>query len=67
MSLVEVSIDPDVALSEVAELAVYRIAQEALTNVSRHARATHAWVELSAHHGLVHLLVADDGVGPPRR
>jgi signal transduction histidine kinase len=62
--LVEVSIDPQLALSEVAELAVYRIAQEALTNVSRHARATHAWVELSSHHGLVHLLVADDGVGP---
>lgn len=62
--LVDVGIDPDVALSQVAELAVYRIAQEALTNVSRHARATHAWVELSSHDGLVHLLVADDGVGP---
>ena len=50
-------------LTAASEVALYRIAQEALTNVSRHARATHAWVELSSHHGLVHLLVADDGVG----
>ena len=45
-------------------LTVYRIAQEALTNVARHARASHAWVELDRVGGSVRLRVSDDGVGP---
>jgi signal transduction histidine kinase len=45
-------------------LTVYRIAQEALTNVTRHAHAEHAWVELTRSDGRVRLRVSDDGVGP---
>jgi two-component system sensor histidine kinase UhpB len=47
------------------ELVVYRIAQESLTNVVRHARATEAHVELSQDGDLVELVVSDDGVGLP--
>lgn len=62
--VVEVRVDPDLELTEAAELAVYRIVQEALTNVSRHADATHARVDISADDSLVHLRVTDDGMGP---
>jgi signal transduction histidine kinase len=46
------------------ELAAYRIVQEALTNVTRHARATSAAVVLHVDDGLV-VEVTDDGVGGP--
>jgi signal transduction histidine kinase len=47
-----------------ATQALYRAVQEALTNVQRHARASHARVTLAAPAGLVMLRVEDDGVGP---
>jgi two-component system sensor histidine kinase UhpB len=45
------------------ELALYRIAQESLTNVARHAQATHVTVALERGGGSVVLRVADDGRG----
>lgn len=42
---------------------LYRLAQEALHNAVKHARANHAWVELAAGDGEVVLTVRDDGVG----
>jgi signal transduction histidine kinase len=42
---------------------IFRVAQEALINVGRHARATRVRVELEAMNGVVGLRVADDGVG----
>jgi len=45
------------------ELAVYRIAQESLTNVARHADATSVTLELESHPASVVLRVADDGRG----
>jgi signal transduction histidine kinase len=62
---VRVRIDPEPGLDEVETLAVYRIAQEALTNVTRHAQAAHTWVELTRADDRVRLRVSDDGVGPP--
>jgi two-component system sensor histidine kinase UhpB len=50
-------------LSDDAELAVYRIAQESLTNVARHARASHVEVTLQPGPDSVVLRVADDGRG----
>ena len=42
---------------------IYRITQEALNNVTRHARALTAWVDLEVGHDRVHLVVGDDGCG----
>jgi two-component system sensor histidine kinase UhpB len=50
-----------------AELVVYRIAQEALTNAVRHANATVVRVQLSIGDGGLELLVHDDGRGLPAR
>ena len=50
-------------LSDVAELAVYRIAQESLTNVARHAHASRVDVTLEPGPGSVVLRVVDDGCG----
>ncbi|MFG1651537.1 sensor histidine kinase [Micromonospora sp. NPDC049275] len=62
---VRVHLDPQPGLDEVGVLAAYRIAQEALTNIARHARATAAWVELVRVGDRARLRVSDDGVGPP--
>ena len=64
--VVEVDVDPGLVLPEATLLAVYRIAQEAMTNIARHAKATHAWVDAAPAGRYVRLRVADDGVGPPR-
>jgi two-component system, NarL family, sensor histidine kinase UhpB len=50
-------------LSEEAELAVYRVAQESLTNVARHAQASRVEVALEPGVGSVVLRVVDDGRG----
>ena len=42
---------------------VYRVAQESLVNVVRHARATRAELSLQAENGEVVLRVRDDGKG----
>jgi PAS domain S-box-containing protein len=41
----------------------YRIIQEALTNVQRHAQAKNAWVQIVHTPAEIRLLVRDDGVG----
>jgi two-component system sensor histidine kinase UhpB len=46
-----------------AELAIYRIAQESLTNVARHAQATRVTVALEQGFDSVVLRVVDDGRG----
>ncbi len=45
------------------EATCFRIAQEALTNVVRHAHARNVRIELSRQQDELHLLVADDGIG----
>ena len=47
------------------EVALYRVVQEALTNVARHSGARTVEVVLRADDGLVRLTVADDGTGAP--
>ena len=53
----------DERLSSEAETTLYRIAQEALTNVAKHARATRVEVILKRQADSVLLIVEDDGVG----
>jgi signal transduction histidine kinase len=50
-------------LPAAVEVAAYRIAQEALTNVVRHAQAQQCLLRLDVHDGLLELLVSDDGKG----
>lgn len=52
-----------VSLSPAAELTVYRLVQEALTNITKYAKARHVTVELAAREDRVHVCVRDDGVG----
>jgi signal transduction histidine kinase len=58
-----VELDDDTRLPPEIETVVYRVVQEALTNVARHAEASHAEVELIASGHRVRATVADDGVG----
>lgn len=55
------------AVDERHSIALYRMVQEALTNVARHARARHASVQLQRDERGLHLTVRDDGVGFPER
>jgi PAS domain S-box-containing protein len=50
-------------LESVIETACFRVAQEALTNVVRHARAREVTVNLQCDQDWLHLVVHDDGVG----
>lgn len=50
-------------LDPAIETQCFRVAQEALTNVARHAKARRVTVELRKHNGYLHLSVRDDGVG----
>jgi two-component system sensor histidine kinase UhpB len=52
-------------LSPDAELVVYRVAQEALTNVARHSGAHEAELTLAPENGLLTLTVTDAGSGLP--
>jgi signal transduction histidine kinase len=44
-------------------VAFYRIAQEALNNVAKHAHAQHAQIQFNRTTDAVHLQVSDDGSG----
>jgi len=50
-------LDPDL------EIACFRVVQEALTNVVRHAHAKRVWIELQEEDSKLHLVIHDDGIG----
>jgi signal transduction histidine kinase len=63
---VTVEAPPDLPpLSAAVEVAAYRIALEALTNVLRHARARTCQLRLAVTAGRLSLTIADDGIGHP--
>lgn len=55
---------PDPPVGAVVGLTAYRIVQEALTNVVRHAAARHAVVRIGPEDGGLVVEVGDDGSGP---
>jgi signal transduction histidine kinase len=54
---------PGMRLDPPLETVLYRVAQEALANVAKHADAKQAMVSLSVQDGLARLAVRDDGAG----
>jgi signal transduction histidine kinase len=56
-------VGPEAGLSPDQELALYRITQEALTNIQRHSRADKAQVRLKMEPTLASLEISDDGQG----
>ena len=60
---VQLSIRGDAQLPPELHVPIYRITQEALNNVTRHAGAAKAWVDLDAEPRRVRLVVGDDGSG----
>jgi signal transduction histidine kinase len=52
-----------VRLTSEIEITLYRIAQEALNNVAKHARAASASILLERHTDTISLIVEDDGIG----
>ena len=60
---VELPRDEDARPTAVLETAVYRLVQEALTNVAKHSMASHAGLAVRARRGAIEIEVSDDGVG----
>ena len=52
-----------VALDASAELVVYRVVQEAITNISKYAKASQVWLGLGDVDGRAEITIRDDGVG----
>lgn len=55
--------DPDPRLETRLENAMFRIVQEALTNVAKHAQASKVSVTVNIDSEVLHLEIADDGIG----
>lgn len=53
----------DYGLDKLLSTSIFRIVQESLTNIARHARASHAMVALQARGDDLMLTIADDGCG----
>jgi PAS domain S-box-containing protein len=62
---IETSVKCDIAhrLASPVETAIYRLTQEALTNVVRHAQAKHVYISVEARDGWIRGSVRDDGKG----
>lgn len=52
-----------VHLSPSANLVIYRLVQEATTNIAKYARAHNLWLSLATEDGYVEVSVHDDGIG----
>jgi signal transduction histidine kinase len=60
----EISISPtDIELPSAISIALFRVLQEALTNVLRHAKAANAWITLEQEERGLKFEIRDDGIG----
>jgi len=55
--------EPDPRLNADIEITLFRIYQEALTNISKHAKASNVIVSFNREDGRQRLVIADDGIG----
>jgi signal transduction histidine kinase len=54
---------PDLRVDPTVEIVCFRVVQEALTNIARHAQAKQVWVDLQRRERTLVLLIRDDGIG----
>jgi len=60
----DIELEPeDIILDEARSIAIFRIFQETLTNITRHADATHARVSLKENTNVIEMRVSDNGKG----
>jgi two-component system sensor histidine kinase UhpB len=57
------AVGPGLRVTPEADIALFRIAEEALNNVAKHARAKHVAINLWCTDGAFVMSIADDGVG----
>jgi len=55
--------EPEIAVSNAQAITLFRICQESMSNIAKHAKAKHASVELSTTADEIVLKISDDGVG----
>ena len=60
---VRLTLQPGITLPVEFSVTIFRIIQEALTNISRHARATRVYIGLSKTADLINLRISDNGIG----
>jgi signal transduction histidine kinase len=62
---IDIEVDAKVPrrLPDPIAVVLYRVAQEGLTNIGRHARATHASIRVARKLGMLRCTIRDDGVG----
>jgi signal transduction histidine kinase len=61
--IVDVSSRIGSRLDPALEVVIFRVVQEALSNIRKHAEAQHAWIRLERHGAELQLEVRDDGRG----
>ncbi len=61
-TVVHCALEP-VQLEATAELVIYRLVQESITNISKYAKATQVWIGMASRDGHVEVTVRDDGTG----
>jgi len=60
---VDVAVDVEAAVPRAVETVFYRLVQEALTNIGKHAKAAHVTIRLAREPAMLHCSISDDGVG----
>ena len=53
----------DIELSEMARIVIYRVVQEAITNIAKHAHASTLRVAARSFNSMLRIVVIDDGAG----
>ena len=61
---VTLEIDPALSvLPDIYNITLYRVLQEALNNITKHAQASRVWVDLSVDDNFINLIIQDNGRG----